>query len=236
MPLGETPFSEQGAMPAFITNRFDTQIDAVVSDARPRFERHRALLVRQGLFEEMLEALSRLGRQSIFVDQPVPHIGQRRVDSRELVATAMKIALCRPPFLHWVEAVTGCGPVRAMEAWVAETRPDGIEQLGWHRDTGADYGVGVTVHLGSEPYDGGAFELRDAATGMVRFRHDQAQRGDVLLFDIHQTLEHRVTPVIAGAPRRVFTGWLLKAPSVSAASKVGLSHDDAGRHDRTSTR
>lgn len=240
MPPVETPSDEQQTLPAFEIGRFDTQVDSAVSDARPLFERDRALLVRPGLSEEMLDALDRIGRHSVFVDQPVPQIGHRRVDSRELVATAIKIAICRPAFLHWVEAVTGCGPVRTMAAWVAETRPGGVEQLGWHRDTGADYALGVTVHLGREPYDGGVFELRDTATGAMRFRHHQAQRGDVLLFDIDQALEHRVTPVSAGAARRVFTGWLLRAPSVSDApgsGEVMAMPDDPnkGRHDGART-
>ncbi|WP_337847351.1 2OG-Fe(II) oxygenase [Sphingomonas sp.] len=217
VPPVETPSDKRRTLPAFVIDRFDTQVECAVNDARAVFERDRALLVRSGLSEEMLDALDRIGRHSVFVDQPVPHIGHRRVDSRELVATALKIAICRPAFLRWVEAVTGCGPVRDMAAWVAETRPGGAEHLGWHRDTGADYALGVTVHLGRERYDGGAFELRETATGTVRFRHDRAQRGDVLLFDIDQKLEHRVTPIASGAARRVFTGWLLKAPSDRAA-------------------
>lgn len=221
VPPVETPSDERKALPAFVIGRFDTKVGSAASDARPLFERDRALLVRPGLSEEMLDALDRIGRHSVFVGQPIAHIGHRRVDSRELVATAMKIAICRPAFLHWVEAVTGCGPVRTMAAWVAETRPGGAEQLGWHRDTGADYALGVTVHLGREWYDGGAFELRDTATGTVRFRHGRAQRGDVLLFDIDQSLEHCVTPVIGGAARRVFTGWLLKTPRPGAAPMLG---------------
>ncbi|MDX2104422.1 MAG: 2OG-Fe(II) oxygenase [Alphaproteobacteria bacterium] len=181
-----------------------------MDDARAQFSRCGALLVRSGVSDDLLEAVDVLGRRSVFVDQPVPDIGHRRVDSRELAATAMKIAICRPDFLRWVEGVTGCGPVSRMAGWVAETRPGGLDQLGWHRDTGADYAVAMTVHLGAEPYDGGAFELREADTGTMRFRHEHAQRGDVVLFTIDQALEHRVAPVISGGDRRVFTGWLLK--------------------------
>lgn len=192
-------------------DRFDTRIDATAAEAGKAFAAYGALLVRPGVSEQMLEAVDSLARQAAFVDQPVPHIGQRRVDSRELAATALKIAICRPAFLRWVEAATGCGPVSGMAAWVAETRPNGIDQLDWHRDTGADYAVAITVHLGAEPYEGGVFELRETASGTMRFRHERAQRGDVLLFDIDAALEHRVTPIVSGAARRVFTGWLLKA-------------------------
>lgn len=198
-------------LPAFTIGRHSTRIDGVIADAREQFVRTGVLLVRGGVSDDLLAALDTLGQRATYVGQQVPQIGHRWVDSRELAATAMKVAVCRPAFLRWVEAVTGCGPTASMAAWVAETRPGGDDHLGWHRDTGANYAVGMTVHLGADSYEGGIFELREVATGIVRYRHDRAHRGDVLLFDIDQRLEHRVTPVTAGAPRRVFTGWLLKA-------------------------
>lgn len=196
--------------PIFVIGRTRTKITGAVADARAKFLKARALLVRGGADEDLLTALDRLGQRACFVGQPVPHIGHRWVDSQELAATAVKIAVCRPPFLRWVEQVTGCGPVSSMSAWVAEMRPGEGDALGWHRDTGADYALGITVHLGCAAYEGGAFELREASTGAVCLRHDRAKRGDVLLFDIDPALEHRVTPVTNGAARRVCTGWLRK--------------------------
>lgn len=199
------------AAAAFTIGRSETHIHMAVDVARDHFRSAGSLLVRPGVTDNLLVALDTIGRRAHFVDQPVPDVGHRRVDRSELAATAMKIAICRPHFLRWVEAVTGCGPVAEMAGWVAETRPGSIDQLGWHRDTAANYAVAFTVHLGSEDYDGGLFEIREFATRRMRFRHDRAQRGDVLLFDIDAALEHRVTAVTGGAARRVFTGWLLKA-------------------------
>lgn len=196
----------------FVIGRTRTQISGAIADARAQFREAKALLVSGGADEDLLTALDRLGQRASFVGQPVPHIGHRWVDSQELAATAVKVAVCRSPFLRWVEEVTGCGPVSAMSAWVAEMRPGEGDALGWHRDTGADYALGITVHLGAAAYDGGIFELREVGSGVMRFRHDRAQRGDVLLFDIDHALEHRVTPVTGGAARRVCTGWLHKAP------------------------
>jgi hypothetical protein len=40
-----------------------------------------------------------------------------------------------------------------------------------------------------------------------RFKHDQP--GTALVFEVRPQLEHRVLPLTAGGPRRVFTGWFI---------------------------
>ncbi len=195
----------------FSIGRSDTQCVAAVDAARTLFARDRALLSRPGVSAEVLTAVDSLSARTGFVAQAVEGLGHRHIEKPELAGTAIKLALSRPDFLRWVEAVTGCGPVGRIEAMVVETRPDGNDRLDWHNDTHAHIALGVTIHLGDADYEGGAFELRDVGAQTLRFRHAGAQRGDVLLFDVDPAFEHRVMPVSAGAARRVFTGWLIAA-------------------------
>ena len=195
----------------FSIGRTETHCVAGVDAARVLFGQDRALLSRPGISADMLAAVDALCARTAFVAQAVEGLGHRHIEKPELAGTAIKLALGRPEFLRWVEAVTGCGPVGRIEAMVVETRPGGSDRLDWHNDTHANIVLGVTIHLGDEAYDGGAFELRDVGADALRFRHAQAQRGDVLLFDVDPVYEHRVMPVLAGAARRVFTGWLIAA-------------------------
>jgi len=194
----------------FTIGRTETACPAAVGTARVQFDSHRALLARPGIAPDMLAAIDALAARTRFVAQPVTDLGHRHVEQPELAGTAVKLALVRPDFLRWVEAATGCGAIGGIEGMLVETRPGGTDHLDWHRDTMIDTALGLTIHLGSESYDGGAFELRDVGGSDLRFRHAGAQRGDVLLFDVDHAFEHRVMPVRSGAARRVFTGWFIR--------------------------
>ena len=195
----------------FTIGRTATVCDAVAATARRQFAADRALLSRPGVAADMLAAIDALAARTRFVAQPVTDLGHRHVEQPELAGTAVKLALDRPSLLRWVEDVTGCGPIARIEGMLVETRPGGNDQLDWHRDTLIDTALGITIHLGADPYEGGAFELRDVGSSDLRFRHADAQRGDVLLFDVDHRYEHRVMPVLSGAARRVFTGWFIRA-------------------------
>ena len=195
----------------FTIGRTETACTDALEAARSQFETDRALLARPGIAPDMLAAIDGLAARTHFVAQPVTDLGHRHVEQPELAGTAVKLALVRPAFLRWVEVATGCGPIARVEGMLVETRPGGGDHLDWHRDTMIDTALGLTIHLGSAPYDGGAFELRDVGGSALRFRHAQAQRGDVLLFDVDHRYEHRVMPVVSGAARRVFTGWFIRA-------------------------
>jgi 2OG-Fe(II) oxygenase superfamily len=195
----------------FTIGKTATVVTAEVDASRARFGVQRALLARPGVAPELLSAIDALAARSRFVPQPVVELGHRHVEQPEIAGTAVKLALMRPTFLRWVEAVTGCGAIDRIDGRLVETRPGGEDQLDWHRDTIIDTALGITIHLGDQAYDGGAFELRDVDTSDMRFRHAGAQRGDVLLFDVDHRYEHRVMPVTSGAARRVFTGWFIRA-------------------------
>ena len=112
--------------------------------------------------------------------------------------------------------MTGCTADGRIEGRLVETRPGGEDQLSWHRDTmpNARYEFGITLHLRPCQYEGGAFEMRDRKSKQLLFRHDRAEPGDLLIFEVDARSEHRVMPVETGQPRLVFTGWFIaKSPS-----------------------
>lgn len=116
--------------------------------------------------------------------------------------------LHREPLFRWLERVTRCGPILAVDGRVVQTHPVYGDELDWHDDMGGPVvrRLGVTMALASPPYQGGLFEMRlVGGSSLIRFKHDTP--GTILVFKVDAGLEHRVHPLTAGGPRRVYTGW-----------------------------
>lgn len=191
--------------------------DIVVAPDGPArvFQCYRAIECRDLIEPDLLASLLDRCRRGSFVADHVDRLGSREVEAPQRVGAALNIVLSRPPFLHWVAAVTGCHDLHRVEGRLVQTRANGMDALDWHNDTHDDAAgarrLGITVNLSDAAYEGGGFELRKTATRemLTRYRHDRA--GTALIFDIAGDLEHRVLPLASGGPRRVFTGWFVQA-------------------------
>lgn len=185
------------------------------------FERQRAIECRELLDPDLLASLLDRCRRGRFVADHVDRLGSREVEAPQRVGAALNIVLSRPPFLRWVEAVTGSHGLDRVEGRVVQTRANGIDALDWHNDTHDDAAgarrLGITVNLSEAAYEGGGFELRTAATREILTRYRHARAGTALIFAIAGDLEHRVLPVASGGPRRVFTGWFVQTAPRSSS-------------------
>lgn len=154
-------------------------------------------------FRRMIDPLLRRP----FVAQTVDGApGMRQIEPGiQPASRALELAVRRAPLLRWLERVAGCGPLERVEGEVAAHRPGGEDYLSWHQDTHKPgRRLALVIDLSDAAYEGGMFELRDKATGQMLVRHHHREAGSALLFRIADTLEHRVLPVTAGGPRRVF--------------------------------
>jgi hypothetical protein len=116
-----------------------------------------------------------------------------------------------PALFRVIEHLTGCDPIGSFMGRVYKRSPDGHFD-DWHSDTAQDRLIGMSVNLGSEPYEGGALRLRERATQHVVFDGANVGRGDAVLFRISTDLEHMVTAVEGRVPRTAFAGWFRRAP------------------------
>ncbi len=122
--------------------------------------------------------------------------------------------LGRPALRRWVETVTATAPLAAVGGATARFEAGGGQHLDWHNDLVPGHArmLAVTVNLGTEPYEGGRFEMKRRGAEAAFFAHAHVQPFGALIFAIDKTLMHRVTPVTAGGPRTVFGGWFLSEP------------------------
>lgn len=179
------------------------------------FAADQALVCHAALDDALLALVQRLVMQAEFMPEPVENIGHREMETPGLGASALTLALRRPPFLRWIEALTQCGPIRTVKGRIAQTRAGTPQALGWHDDLNdGRRRLAITIDLSPARYEGGLFELCHKSTREVIFRHQHSRPGTALIFRIAPHLVHRLQVVTAGGPRRVYTGWFMDEAGV----------------------
>lgn len=124
--------------------------------------------------------------------------------------TALHFLLNNPEFLKFVATLTGCEDISDFRfGAVYRMLPTDEHQLSWHDDLKEQENrqVGLSLNLSTDPFEGGAFELREHASGKPIAQVSNTGFGDALLFRVSKEFEHRVTAVTGAAPKTAFTGW-----------------------------
>ncbi len=161
----------------------------------------------------LLERLMQQSASARFIEDDVKDIGTREVEAPQLVGGMISLLLSRPAFLHWLEQATGLSPIKAVTGRLVQTRANDRDALAWHDDL-SDHArlMAVVINLTDQPYEGGAFEMRRVGTKAPFLRHQHNEPGSMMLFAVHPDLQHRVTKLLSGGPRRVYAGWFMSEP------------------------
>ena len=182
------------------------------SEAAEQFSRTKALQL-TSLFEpQFLATLMRLSAAAPFRDgDRGAHVpGFREVEaSPQRAGRVMNLALARPVLLRWLEQATGCAQLDSIAGRLTQTLNRPGDQLIWHDDAdGRSTGrrLAIVINFSTEPYTGGEFQLRHK-TGERLFQHHYTELSSAIIFRVDPAFEHRVLPLTAGGPRRVFAGW-----------------------------
>jgi hypothetical protein len=179
-------------------------------DPRAQFEADRVLSVPNAISEQFLGTLLAIVDNGVFVREQVDRLGYRGVETPPLAGRVLSLALRRASFLEWLRKVTGLKDITGVSGTVAETAPSADEALDWHDDLNKpERRLAITVDLSPARYQGGVFEMRRKGDTSPFFSHAHRAAGSLLLFAISPQLEHRLTPVTEGGPRRVFAGWFV---------------------------
>lgn len=179
-------------------------------EAADDFRRHRSIVCHQALDAALLARLDAICDRASFVPEPVEGLGHRHLEQPPVAGGALGLFLKRAELLRWLERVTGRGPIRTVEGGVVETQCKPGDELAWHDDLNKESRLlALTIALGDTPFEGGGFELRPKGREELLRAYTPNTPGTALIFDVAADIEHRVLPVTAGGPRRVFTGWFL---------------------------
>jgi hypothetical protein len=159
---------------------------------------------------DVMKQLAPTIRAARFVPRAVDGVGPRLRERPTRLGNLLCLLLQRDALRDWLERITGVSPLAAVTGAVARFECGGGQALDWHNDihhTGRM--LAVTINIGDLPYEGGVFEMKRRDSGEILFRHNHRRPGSALVFRVSKALEHRVTPVSAGGPRTVFSGWYL---------------------------
>lgn len=207
-PLAGTSAQEACELQSpFVIGAATTEVrESLAAEAQSQFTRFRAVACADVVQPSLLANLQRTCNSGGFIsDQAEP--GHREVESPQRASRALNLALNRAPLLRWLEQVSGCGPLRAIEGRVVQTFPRAGDELAWHDDlVEPERRLAITINLGDFPVKGGLFELRRKGGGVL-FQHLYRKSGAAVIFAVRPNLEHRVLPLTSGGPRRVYAGW-----------------------------
>lgn len=183
----------------------------VVEDLQRQFaERHCILLPRlidRAILDVVLEQVGK----AQFVPREHEHIGTETwVPSNVSVAT-LNFLTNTPPFVRFVERVTGCDPIGIFSGRIYRMPPTEGHQFDWHDDNvSEDHRMLVlSLNLSPEPFLGGETQIREKASERITCEIANTGLGDAIIFRVAATLEHRVAPVRGTIPRTAYAGWFL---------------------------
>ncbi len=178
---------------------------------RALFEARRHFLCPALIDPAFLPVLLDRCARATYVRDDVDGLYAREVEAPQRVGLAMNLMFTRPPFLRWLEAATGVGPLIRCEGHLARTSANGRDGLDWHDDRFPNRRLGFVLNLSDAPFAGGAFQLRRKGDTRLLADFVHERPGTAMIFDVDHRYEHRVLPISAGGPRQVFSGWFMAA-------------------------
>jgi hypothetical protein len=197
----------------FQIGRFGIAITDPAEVWRERFDANGSIAIAGAFAPDHLADLVARAARAPFADEYVDGVGGRAIEVPQRLGAAISLMLHDRNLLRWVEQATGAIPLRAVAGRLVETRANGSDALGWHDDTqDLTRKLAIVINLSDQPFVGGRFELRHKQAEVPHLVFDHDQPGSMLIFAVGAELEHRVTPITSGGPRRVFAGWFLSSP------------------------
>lgn len=204
-------------MNPFSIDTMTTTLHADPTESRRHFERDSVLNFAQPFAPDLLRILMMRAAGAEFVPNDVVRIGTREVEAPQRVGGMINLMLARPGFLQWVEQATGLSPLRAVAGRLVQTCANGKDALVWHDDLdGPNRLLGIVINLSDAPFSGGDFEMRRVGADRPFLTQSVGQPGSMRLFALGSDLQHRVTKLTSGGPRRVYSGWFLSEPEHEA--------------------
>jgi len=184
--------------------------NAELESLSKRFNQRHVLVLEQFLEPSLLAQVQAAMAQGEFVPTRHGTIGKELCMETASLARHMLLLLANSAALfHVVESITGCSPVGYFDGRIYRVAATAEFSDRWHNDLVAGRLVGMSVNLGTEPFDGGRFELREGKNVICRVANTGP--GSAILFRLREDLHHQVTAVQGTVPKTAFAGWFIDA-------------------------
>jgi hypothetical protein len=194
---------------------------------REEFRRRHCLMIPSLIDEALADEIARLVEGSDFYRREHDGIGVEACMEVNATLAWLLLLVNDERMLEVVRSITSCGPIGHFDGRVYRLEPTSDHLDSWHDDIGESRLVAMSINLGSQPYEGGALEVRDRRTDQ-RAEVRNAHIGDGLLFELGDHLEHRVLPVTGENARTVFAGWFKAGDDFLSVLRSDMSMSAAG--------
>ena len=207
--------------------------DAIAS-LRDQFTRQHYVILPKFIEKNLLDyALQRLQTASFYThihggEGEAEVAREQSVSGDEPIARAFFLLLNRPDLFQMVQQITECPPIASFTGRFYVIEPNSDYHMDWHTDLGTGYLVGLSIHLTTEAYEGGVFQLRERSTQQILYEVGNVGFGSAHLFRLAKFLEHRVTPTVGNIPRMVYTGWFRAKPHYRDSMRCMLQRQKQG--------
>jgi len=113
-----------------------------------------------------------------------------------------------PAFLRFVQEIAETPPLGRCVGRVFRLLQT-EEDLVWHTDAEGGRLADLVIDLSAVRYEGGRFEMRDAATKQIFTTVDDMQYCEGVLARISEKIEHHNKRLTSSTPRITFVGWFV---------------------------
>ena len=207
--------------------------DVDVEYLKEQFEREHAFRIRGLLHADLLRSVIPRLDQLEWLTRDDGSIAREQSPTSFKLGHVINFAVNTPEFLDVIRQITQCKDILLFEGRLYRFAPDSGHFDTWHTDLGEnlrDRLVGMSINLGSEPYEGGVFCLRDESSGTVLSELVNTGQGDAILFRISPGLKHMVTAVCGSEPKTAFAGWFRSGESTFYDTLRQSSHSVSPPH------
>jgi hypothetical protein len=204
------PSDPQALDDVIVMSRDETRITTdgrVLADARDRFQRSGAVVLRGFLAPSLLAAVQKQVAVGDFKTKVHPASGVEEVLGRKEATWLFRFLLTTRDLLGAVTAITGAAPLNKAEVRIYRLLPGTGHQHDWHNDLSDDRRLGLSVNLSDGLFEGGNLQIRHPDEEALLSDIRNTGPGDAVIFGISPQLEHRVLEVTGTEPRVALAGW-----------------------------
>jgi hypothetical protein len=186
-----------------------------IERARRCFERDHAVRLFGLIDSDLLGFVQRQIELDGFHERVHDSLPSRPVDlalNPGLASGVLALIVNDSHFLELVRLMTGRLTISSFSGSVHRRIPGAGHKDAWHNDLADGRLVALTINLGSEPFEGGVLQIRKIPDGAVVYELRNDGPGDGVLFQLSDSLQHRVTDPEGGVARTVCAGWFRAEP------------------------
>jgi hypothetical protein len=190
--------------------RYGLEGNADLAELESRFERSHVFRMPGLLHPDLMRFVSCRLETCNWITSDDGEIAREALPDNPALASVLNFAANTPEFLDLIRRITRCHRITWFNgrAYRMGSSTDHFDS--WHADLGTthqDRLVGMSINLGSRPYQGGVFRLRDEASGAVLCELPNTGQGDGIFFRISPALKHMVSPIEGSETKTAFAGW-----------------------------